>query len=91
MKKLLIALIVVSLLLPSVSALAFSGYVVADGGDSYVRTGPGLEFASIGVLYRGQALTFTGYYSVDYRGVVWFEVYWNYGVAWISSRFTSLY
>lgn len=91
MKKIIIALLIVSLLVSSVAAFASSGIILADSGDTYVRTGPGLGYTTVGVLYRGQALRYTGYYSVDYRGVVWYEICWYSGVAWVSSRYTSLY
>lgn len=91
MKKTFTVLLIAAILLASVSAFADTCLVVATGGDTHVRTGPGLDYASIGVLHRGQALCYTGNIGIDWRGVAWFEVYVDYGTAWVSSRYTSLY
>ena len=90
MKKILIALLVTAVLLASVSALA-ECYVVATGGDTYIRIGPSLYCPDIFVLYHGYAMYATGNISIDERGVAWYEVYLDYGTAWVSSRYTNLY
>ena len=91
MKKIIILLLIATFLLASISALADSGIIVATSGDTHIRTGPGLDYTSIGVLHRGQALYYTGFLSIDWRGVAWYEVYLDYGTAWVSSRYTTLY
>lgn len=92
MKKVIIVLLIATVLLASVSALADT-LVVATGGDTHIRIGPGLYYADIGVLNRGYSLYATDRISIDERGVVWYEVYldWCEGTAWVSSRYTTLY
>lgn len=65
--------------------------VRATGGDTHVRTGPGLGYRSIGVLYQGQSVSYADDTSVDNRGVAWYAIHWNGNVAWVSSMYTSLY
>ena len=60
-------------------------------GDSHVRTGPGLGYDSRGTLLRGQSAGFLGGIRYDDRGVAWYQIAWNGGVGWVSSRFTELY
>ncbi len=91
MKKIIVLLLIATVLLASISACAESSIIVATSGDTHVRTGPGLDYPSLGVLYRGQGLYYTGYFSIDSRGIAWYEVYLNYGTAWVSSRYTTLY
>ena len=91
MKKIIVLLLIATVLLASISACAESSIIVATSGDTHIRTGPGLDFTSIGVLHRGQGLYYTGYFSIDSRGVAWYEVYLDYSTAWVSSRYTTLY
>lgn len=66
-------------------------YVVAVSGDTYVRTGPGLYYPSVGVLYRGASLPYTGNVAYDSRPVAWYSVQYNGMQAWVSSRYTAVY
>ena len=65
--------------------------VVGTSGDSHVRSGPGLGYSKLGVLYDGSSAAFLGDTSVDNRGVVWYKISWNGSSGWVSSRYTSLY
>ena len=87
-RKLLAALMVLALL--TGTALA-GGYVEGVGGDSNVRTGPGLSYKSIGTLYEGETLEYLGDISYDSRGVAWYEVAYGNRTGWVSSRYTALY
>ena len=67
------------------------GTVRGVSGDSFVRTGPGLGYSKIGVLYQGSSATYMGESSVDDRGVVWYKISWSGSSGWVSSRYTTLY
>ena len=90
MKKFFAMLLIATLVLASVSALASGVYIGALYGDTNVRTGPGLGYQSIGTLMQGEALDFAGNIRYDDRGVAWYQVWWNYGAAWVSSRYTVM-
>ena len=66
-------------------------YVCADGGDSNVRSGPGLGYGSLGVLKEGHSAPFEGQISYDDRGVAWYSVEYEGYTGWVSSRYASLY
>ena len=57
-------------------------------GDTYVRTGPGLKYRSIGVLKKGDETKYLSKKSTDARGVVWYKVDWNGRTGWVSSKYT---
>ena len=63
-------------------------YIEGDDGKCYVRTGPGLDYKSIGVLHRGEDAKYLGETSVDDRGVLWYKIRWNGRSAWVSSMYT---
>lgn len=65
--------------------------VRATGGDVNVRKGPGLGYADIGTLKKGDAVKFLGETSRDSRGVTWYRVANRKGQkGWVSSKYTSL-
>ena len=59
-----------------------------DSGKSNIRTGPGLQYKSIGVLHRGEEAKYLGKTATDDRGVVWYKIEWKGRAAWVSSRYT---
>ena len=63
-------------------------YIEGDDGKSHVRTGPGLEYKSIGILHRGEEAKYLNKTSTDDRGVVWYKIEWNGRSAWVSSMYT---
>ena len=63
-------------------------YITGDNGKSNIRTGPGLGYASIGVLRRGESVKYLHDTSVDNRGVTWYKVRYNGRTGWVSSRYT---
>jgi len=77
---------------PTDTALAI-GTVTATDGDSYIRTGPGLGYATLGVLYEGESAEYLDDTQYDWRGVAWYciALEGSMGVGWISSRYTELY
>ena len=65
-----------------------SRYIEGDSGKSHVRTGPGLDYKSIGILRRGDSAKYLGKTSTDERGVVWYKIRYNGRDAWVSSMYT---
>ena len=63
-------------------------YITGNGGKSNVRTGPGLEYRSLGTLHSGESLRYLHDTATDDRGVTWYKVRWNGREAWVSSRYT---
>ena len=59
-------------------------------GDAYVRTGPGLSYDTIGVLYKGKTVDFTGEVKKDSRGVYWGKVKFSGKTGWVSSRYSKI-
>ena len=64
-------------------------YIEGDDGKSFIRTGPGLDYKSIGVLHRGEDAKYLGETSIDDRGVLWYKIRWNGHSAWVSSMYTK--
>ena len=59
-----------------------------DSGKSHIRTGPGLEYRSMGVLHRGEEAKYLGKSATDDRGVKWYKIEWKGRGAWVSSMYT---
>jgi len=91
--RILAAILAATLLMGALTGTALAdGTVVATGGDSYVRTGPGLGFATMGVLYNGESAEFLGDIETDWRGVDWYCIaFEDMGDGWVSSKYTELY
>ena len=64
-------------------------YIEGDNGKSYVRTGPGLDYKSLGVLHRGDDARYLHETAIDERGVLWYKIRFNGKSAWVSSRYTK--
>lgn len=65
--------------------------VVAEDGDTNVRTGPGLKYRSFDIMYAGDEAKYLGKSSTDNRGVVWYKISWDGETGWVSSKYTALY
>lgn len=63
-------------------------YITGDNGKSNVRTGPGLNYRSLGTLHREESVRYLHDTAYDDRGVLWYKVKWNDRDAWVSSRYT---
>ena len=83
-----IAALLLALLLISSFALADS--VTGVNGDSWVRSGPGLDYEKLTVLGEGESGEYLGSTSTDSRGVDWYRVRYNGINGWVSSRYTAL-
>ena len=66
-------------------------YVKISGGDANVRSGPGLDFMTIGTASEGTTLTYKGETRKDDRGVAWYAVDWGNRLAWVSSVYSVVY
>ena len=76
----------------SSSSSSSGGTVTASyGNDSFVRSGPGLGYGKLGVLYSGSSASYLGSTSVDSRGVAWYKISWGGSSGWVSSRYTYLH
>ena len=64
-------------------------YIEGDNGKSHVRTGPGLDYKSLGVLHRGDDARYLHETAIDERGVLWYKIRWNGHTVWVSSRYTK--
>lgn len=65
------------------------GTVWATYGDANVRSGPGLGYSSIGVLYEDCSAPFEGTVKYDSRGVAWYAIKWNGKTGWVSSKYCT--
>ncbi|MBR1558943.1 MAG: SH3 domain-containing protein [Clostridia bacterium] len=78
------------------SSSSYSGYsssgrnVYARYGDTNVRTGPGLGYASLGTLFKGEGAVYQNEMRYDDRGVAWYRVRWAGQYGWVSSRYTEI-
>ena len=93
MKKILAAILCAVLMLGCATAFAVTnyGYYVEAVGDVNVRTGPGLNYASMGSIVKGTTLDYLGETSTDNRGVAWYKVIYQNAIGWVSSVYTALY
>ena len=89
MKKTIAAIMTLALFLICLSATALAASSVYISGDANVRTGPGLDYKSIGVLHRGEDAAYLGETSIDERGVIWYKIRWDGRSAWVSSMYTK--
>lgn len=73
------------------SSSYYGSYVKATGGDTNVRSGPGLGYSVLTTMYKGNTASYLGSSSVDGRGVAWYKVSYGGYTGWVSSTYTSLY
>ena len=65
--------------------------VVKLEGDSYLRKEPNRTGKSMGVLKKGEYVTWFGSKELDERGVAWYDVYHEtLGTGWVSSKYTKI-
>ena len=64
-------------------------YITGDDGKSHVRKGPGLNYASVGVLHKEESARYLHETSTDDRGIVWYKIRWDNKEAWVSSLYTK--
>ena len=60
-------------------------------GDVNVRSGPGVNYEDLGVLARGECLTYLDETRYDANGHAWYKAqYYSYGEVWVSSVYSEL-
>lgn len=64
------------------------GVVKGHSGKSNVRTGPGLDYKSLGTLDKGESADFLGNTAHDERGVKWYNIRYEGQNAWVSEKYT---
>ena len=90
MKKTIAAILTLALFLICLSATALAASSVYISGDANVRTGPGLDYGSLGSVNAGSTLDYLGSTQYDGRGVAWYYVSFSGGAGWVYSRYASL-
>ena len=74
----------------SQSMVSSGSYVKATSGDTYVRSGPGLAYERLSILYEGDRADYLGETARDDRGVNWYKVRHDGEIGWVSSKYTTL-
>ena len=70
---------------------ATSGQSVAiSGGKCNIRTGPGLNYDTIGSLKAGRVVRYLGKSQKDNRGVTWYYIEFEGEKGWVSSKYGYL-
>lgn len=88
MKKFIAALIAM-LLVCCLAAVSYASSYITFSGDCNVRTGPGLDYASIGSVNKNSTLTYMNESAVDSRGVAWYKVFFRNSYGWVSSVYAT--
>ena len=63
---------------------------VKAAGNMNLRKGPGLDYAEIGMMKKGQSAKYLGEKKKDSRGVAWYKVSFNGKTGWVSSKYGKL-
>ncbi|MBE5807548.1 MAG: hypothetical protein E7317_04315 [Clostridiales bacterium] len=88
MKRLTSVIVTAALFLMALPALASTSVITT--GEVNLRTGPGLDYASIGVVPKGTELVYLNESSIDDRGVAWYKISYGSSYSWVSSRYATL-
>lgn len=89
LKRLLAAFLMVMLLTTAVPVTsAFAATKVTATGNCNIRSGPSKSYSIRGVLKKGKKATYLNSYRTDYRGVIWYKVYYQGKTGWVSSMYT---
>jgi len=76
--------------LEEVSGGKSAGQKIKATGNVRVRKGPGLDYAEMGIIDKGDTLTFLGEARYDNRGVAWYKVSYTKKTGWVSSRYSTV-
>ena len=63
---------------------------VTTTGDVNLRSGPGLDYGSLGTVRKGAVLEYLGQTRTDERGVDWYRVSTGATEGWVSSKYAEL-
>lgn len=61
------------------------------GGKANIRSGPGLNYESVGSMKEGRVVDYLGRASTDSRGVTWYYISFQGKIGWVSSKYARLY
>ena len=64
--------------------------MVSFSGNVNVRSGPGIDYGTIGSVSRSQTLDYAGETRKDNRGVTWYSVNYYGKKGWVSSKYSSI-
>ncbi|MCQ2438046.1 MAG: SH3 domain-containing protein [Clostridia bacterium] len=78
----------IALVLMLMTAVAFADVITT--GNVNLRTAPNLNGGIVVAVPNGTHLAFAGQTSVDERGVMWLQVYYNGVTCWVSTRYSYL-
>ena len=88
MKKAALILVVSILLLTILpTTLASSSDYVTFTGSCNVRSQPNLDASVLGSVSSAGRLDYAGDYAYDSRNVIWYSVYFNGTIGWVSSNY----
>lgn len=60
------------------------------GGKANIRSGPGLNYETVGSMKEGRVVDYLGKMETDSRGVAWYYINFNGTKGWVSSRYGRL-
>lgn len=91
MLSLMLALMMALSVLAGSWALAEDAGKVKTTGSVNVRSGPGLDYKSLGSVKKGTTFEYQGESKKDDRGVTWYRVKYDGSTkAWVSSKYATL-
>ena len=70
----------------SALALRICNEIIITGGTVNIRSGPGTNYAKIGLVYQGDKLVFNGQHTAD----GWYGVQYTGMAAWVSDKYARL-
>ena len=68
-----------------------NGTSIRANSEVNVRTGPGTEYAIIGVMYAGETADYTGTSKKASNGRLWYQINYYNNIGWVSASLTSIY
>ena len=88
---LMIAVMLIGCVLGTYAMAEEASQTVKTTGSVNVRSGPGLDYKSLGSVKKGTTFEYQGEKKKDDRGVVWYRVKYNGSTkAWVSSKYSKL-
>ena len=76
--------------LEDVSGGKGSAKLVKTTGNVHVRKGPGLNYAEMGTLAKGELVSYLNTTKKDSRGVAWYKINFNGNEGWVSSKYAKI-
>ncbi len=88
--RVLALVMLLSLILSVFAGMALAETYVKTTGSVHIRKGPGLDYAKITTVSKGNSFLYKSEEEDD-RGVTWYKVDYNGKSAWISSKYSVTY